>query len=58
VEYNDSWSDSDDAGNWENNDTVIDADQQQDNESTAKTVSHEIVLASLLNWAIDLSQVY
>jgi hypothetical protein len=52
VESNDSWSDNDDAGYWENNDTIIDVDQQQD-ASTAKTDSHEIVLASLRNWAVD-----
>lgn len=54
VESNDSWSENEDAaGYWENNDTVIDADQQQDHASTAKTDSQEIVLASLRNWAID-----
>ncbi|KAK4027580.1 hypothetical protein OUZ56_016622 [Daphnia magna] len=48
VESNDSWSENEDAaGYWENNDTVIDADQQQDHASTAKTDSQEIVLASL-----------
>lgn len=54
VESNDSWSENDDAaGYWENNNTVIDANQQHDNASTAKTDSQEIVLASLRNWAID-----
>ena len=53
VEFNGSLSENDDSGYWENNDTVINADQKQDNASTAKTDSQEIVSTGLRNLAID-----